>query len=226
MATLIPSLSSVARKMTGGERRFAQQLESHLEDDYLCWYDVPVGPSHAHPDFMVLHPRRGLLVLEVKDWKLDTISAMDRVSATLKTYKGLKAVINPLEQARQYAHHVSDLLEADPALVWPEAAPMQGRLVFPWGYGVVLTNITRKALENPTHAADLRNVLLPERLICQDEMLEAVDREGFQKRLWGMFSVAFRCALSMPQIDRIRWHLFPEIRVGSVQGAPDVAPAE
>ena len=67
MAKLIPTLSSVTRKMTAGERRFAARLESHLEDDYLCWYDVPVGPRHQHPDFLLLHPSRGLLILEVKD---------------------------------------------------------------------------------------------------------------------------------------------------------------
>lgn len=35
MASLIPSLNSVKRKMTSGERRLAERLESHLEDDYL-----------------------------------------------------------------------------------------------------------------------------------------------------------------------------------------------
>ena len=59
--------------MTTGERRLAERLEQKLDDDYLVWYDVPVGPKHSHPDFLVLHPRRGLLVLEVKDWRLDTV---------------------------------------------------------------------------------------------------------------------------------------------------------
>jgi hypothetical protein len=67
MAKLIPALSSVTRKMTSGERRFAARLESHLEDDYLCWYDIPVGPRRIHRDLLLLHPRRGLLVIEVKD---------------------------------------------------------------------------------------------------------------------------------------------------------------
>jgi hypothetical protein len=53
MATLIPALSSVTSKMTAGERRFAQRLESHLEDDYLCWYGVPVGSRAIHPDFLI-----------------------------------------------------------------------------------------------------------------------------------------------------------------------------
>ncbi|WP_245675801.1 NERD domain-containing protein [Halofilum ochraceum] len=58
MATLIPSLNNFLRRMTSGERRFGRRLESHLENDYLCWYDVAVGPKRQHPDFVVLHPSR------------------------------------------------------------------------------------------------------------------------------------------------------------------------
>jgi hypothetical protein len=102
--------------MTPGERRFAHRLQEKLEDDYLCWYDVPVGPSRLHPDFVILNPRRGLLILEVKDWKLDTIKAADKKSLTIITDHGLKTVFNPLEQARLYAQAVSDLLQRDPLL--------------------------------------------------------------------------------------------------------------
>ena len=52
---------------------------------------------------------------------------------------------NPLEQAKQYAYGVCRLLESDPALVGEPGTPFQGKLVFPWGYGVVLANISRKA---------------------------------------------------------------------------------
>jgi len=68
MATLIPSIGSCVSRMTSGERRLAERLESKLDDDYLLWYDVPMGPRNTHPDFCVMHPRRGILVLEVKDW--------------------------------------------------------------------------------------------------------------------------------------------------------------
>jgi len=213
MATLIPSLASVTRKMTSGERRFAQRLESHLEDDYFCWYDVPIGSANVHPDFIVLNPRRGVLILEVKDWKLDAIRIIDKTSVTLLTSQGLKHLANPLEQARQYAHAVCDLLKSDSALVELAGSNHAGKLIFPWGYGVVLTNISRKAFAE----TDLYNVLLPERVICQDEMVESVDCAAFQEKLWGMFGVTFPCMLTMPQIDRIRWHLFPEIRVSTGQ---------
>lgn len=55
--------------MTPGERCFSLRLEDKLEGDCLCWYDVPVGPGYRHPDFIVLHPHRGILMPEVEDWK-------------------------------------------------------------------------------------------------------------------------------------------------------------
>jgi hypothetical protein len=43
--TLFPSLTTCVARMTQGERRLAERLEEKLDDDYLAWYDVPVGPS-------------------------------------------------------------------------------------------------------------------------------------------------------------------------------------
>jgi len=213
MATLIPSYSACAPRMTSGERRFAQRLESKLEDDYLCWFDVPIGQSMRHPDFVVLHPKRGLLILEVKDWKLDSIQSITKSDVSLLTPKGLKRAANPLEQARQYAHAVVNVLEKDPQLVF-SGGRMQGKLLFPWAYGVVLTNISRKQFES----TDLSEVLESHRVICQDEMVESVEVETFQRRLWEMFSVGGFGNLSLPQIDRVRWHMFPEIRLPAKQG--------
>lgn len=76
MATLIPAIGSCVSRMTAGEKRFAYRLEDKLKDDYLCWYDVSIGERMQHPDFVVFHPSRGLLVLKVKDWKLDTLHSM------------------------------------------------------------------------------------------------------------------------------------------------------
>ncbi len=108
MATLIPALGSCVARMTSGERRLAERLEDKLDDDYLLWYDVPVGPKHAHPDFVVLHPRRGILILEVKDWRLETLRSANRQSWDILTDNGPKTVANPIEQARQfYALHAA-----------------------------------------------------------------------------------------------------------------------
>lgn len=212
MATLIPNYGSCAGRMTPGERRFSQRLEAKLEEDYLCWYDVPVGPTNSHPDFIVLHPRRGLLILEVKDWKPDTIQSITKSEAAILTPKGLKHVLNPLEQARQYVHAVINVLERDKQLTF-SSGRHAGKLMFPWAYGVVLTNITRRVFEK----SGLAEVIEPSRAICQDEMTESAEAEDFQRRLWEMFSVKFQGNLSLPQLDRVRWHLFPEIRLPDPQ---------
>lgn len=208
MATLIPSLGS-CRFSTQGERRIAERLEQKLDDDYLLWHDVPVGPTNSHPDFVVLHPRRGLLILEVKDWRVgSTILSVDKQTWKILDNGTPKSVINPLEQARHYAHQVINALQRDPQLV-QNNGPHQGKLCFPWSYGVVLTNITRKQFNH----AQLDSVIEPQRAICSDEMTESVEPEDFQSKLWEMFPYGMRGALSLPQIDRVRWILFPQVRV-------------
>ena len=113
MAILIPALTTCIKKMTLGEKRFARRLESHLEDDYLCWFDIPVGKKRRYPDFIILHPDRGLLFLEVKDWKLSSISDLTSTQVTLHTDKGLERKANPLEQVRQCTYTVLNKLKYD-----------------------------------------------------------------------------------------------------------------
>ncbi len=224
MAKLIAPVNK--RSATPGEKRFAERLEAFLEDDYLCWYDVPVGPKRLHPDFVVLHPRRGLLVLEVKDWRLPNIRRITKHDVELITDNGVKTVPNPIDQVRQYAHAIVDRLGTDPQLQ-NHSQKYQGRLCFPYGYGVVLTNITRRQLNQAIPEADQDSVLPSRFVICKDEMTESADPMEFQERLWGMFLYQFGQPLTLPQLERIRWHLFPEIRINAVQrdffAAPETA---
>lgn len=208
MATLIPSIGTCVSRMTSGERKLAERLEAKLDSDYLLWYDVPMGPKNAHPDFCIMHPRRGILVLEVKDWSRSTILQADKQNWEILGNNGPKTVLNPLEQARQYAHQVVGALERDKQLVQAQGAHA-GKLAFPWSYGVVLPNITRKQFED----GELHRAIEPHRVVCKDEMLESVDAEDLQSRLWDMFPYGMRGAINMPQLDRIRWIMFPQVRV-------------
>jgi hypothetical protein len=208
MATLIPAIGSCVARMTSGERRTAERLEQKLDDDYLLWYDVAVGPKHQHPDFVVMHPRRGILILEVKDFRLSTLIQANKQTWDIHGDAGPKTIPNPLEQARQYAHQVVNALERDPQLVQSEGRH-QGKLAFPWSYGVVLPNITRAQFDK----AELHNAIEPHRVVCQDDMLEAVEPEALQSRLWDMFPYLIGGVMSLPQLDRVRWIMFPEVRV-------------
>ena len=208
MASLIPALGACASRMTSGERRLAERLEQKLDDDYLLWYDVPIGPKQTHPDFVLLHPRRGLLILETKEWKLETIVRADRQAWDILANGQPKVVINPLAQARHCAIQVVNALERDAQLVQSDGEH-QGKLLFPWGHGVVFTRITRKQFDD----AGLAEAIAPHHVICSDEMYEAEEAESFQQRLWNMFPHAFGKVMSLPQLDRVRWIMFPEVRV-------------
>ena len=212
MATLIPGIGTSAFDSTG-ERRLAERLEQKLDADYLLWHNVPIGPKQTHPDFVVLHPRHGLLVLETKDWHLSTIQRATRQAWDILADGILKTVINPLAQARHCAIQVVNVLQRDPQLVH-EGGLHKGKLAFPWGHGVVFTRITRKQFED----AGLGEAIEPHYVICQDEMLESADPEAFQQRLWNMFAHRFGGAISLPQLDRVRWIMFPQVRV-QTQGA-------
>lgn len=217
MARLINPIDNSPRPATPGERRFERCLKTLLEDDYLCWHDVPIGPRRLHPDFVVLHPRRGLLVLEVKDWKLPALRRIDKHHIDLVLENGAeKRDSNPLDQVRQYAHAVVDRLATDPQLQYP-SGNYQGRLCFPYGYGVVLANITRRQVDERLSEFEQESVLPSRFVICKDEMTESADPMEFQERLWGMFLYRFGAPLTLPQIERVRWHLFPEIRIDGFQ---------
>lgn len=216
MAQLIPNLNTCLSRMTPGEKRLARRLETLLDDDYLCWYDIPVGRKNRYPDFIILHPARGLLFLEVKDWRLENIKKISKARVELMTNHGKISTPNPIEQARQCAYQVVNMLQADPQLVATDGE-FKGKLKFPYGYGVVFTHINQKQL-NKALTLEGKSLLPDHMVLCKDEIPENIDPEEFQKQLWDMFNYSFNQMLSLPDIERIRWHLFPELRIANAQG--------
>ncbi len=217
MAIIIRNSDQRHKPMTRGERRFADRLESFLEDDYLCWFDIPLGEKRRYTDFVILHPGRGLLFLEVKDWSIDNIKSITPDAVYLLTNTGLKRKTNPLLQARQCATHYVQRIERDKVMLQTEGK-YKGKLCCPWGYGAVLPNISRAQL-NDALVEDVHDVVMSRHLvICKDEMLPSTESEQFQEQLWTMFQYQFGEKLTLPQIERIRWHLFPEIRIGHNSG--------
>jgi len=210
MATLIPSLGS-ARFDARGELRLAERLKDCLEDNAWVWHNIPVGPFGKHPDFVTLHPQQGIVVLEVKDWRLETIINANSKQVELITDRGSVSTDNPFQQVREYMFSVVNTLQREPLLV-NGGGNFKGKPVFSYGHGVVFTNITRKQFEQ----TDLCDVFPPERCIFRDEMTESIDPDIFRERVWKMVTPRIGPALSLPQIDRVRALLFPEIRVTQI----------
>jgi hypothetical protein len=103
MALFPQGLSAIDARCTPGERRVLQQLRRCLEDDHLVWHDIAIGPRARQPDFAVLSPRWGLLLLEVKDWKRTSLVGGTPDAVELDTAQGRKTVAHPLRQVRDVA---------------------------------------------------------------------------------------------------------------------------
>lgn len=213
MAKLITSLALCTERMTYGERRVAQRLESHLGDDCLVWYDIPVGRQYQHPDFVIIDPSLGLIFLEVKDWKRSTFRHADPRMVILETEQGPKKEKNPLVQVREYACATAEMLSQDPRL--QQTGIYQGKLNLAWAYGVVFTNITRQQLTSLSADGTMATIFPEALTICQDEMTESVSPPAFRNKIAGLFTTRFRPAISPLTRDIIRQHLFPEIVIPS-----------
>jgi len=64
MAFTIPESLASRPRVTSGERKVFEALRDELPEDYLVYYDTVV--RQRHPDFIVVGPGLGLVVLEVK----------------------------------------------------------------------------------------------------------------------------------------------------------------
>ncbi|KZS22727.1 hypothetical protein BMY_0554 [Wohlfahrtiimonas chitiniclastica] len=180
--------------MTAGENRFARRLQDKLDDDTVCWFNIPI--HGYYPDFVLFHPQRGLLVLEVKDWKIDNIEIFSRLHVALRNVPEVLKE-NPLEQAKRSRREIVKQLGS--------GFLAQHRIAY--GEGVVLTNITRKMYCE----ARFDEVLPGNLVICSDEMYESVPPEQFSAQLWGMLPFQMQTTLNDALIQRIRGTLYPEI---------------
>jgi hypothetical protein len=211
MAIFPQGLTRIDRRCNPGERRVLNQLKRCLEDDYIVWHDIPIGPQARQPDFVILSPRWGILLLEVKDWKRQTLVTANRDQVELKTEHGPVTDGNPMRQVRDYTMELVHLMQGDGQLTHREG-PFKGKLLFPYGWGLVFSGITRASA-----GEDFDEIFPKFKTLLRDDLDESVDPGDFQQRLWGMFTVTYPITLSLPQRDRIRWHLFPSIRVETAQ---------
>lgn len=101
---------------SAAERLLYTQFKQQLPDDYTVIYSVGLylRGSRTHDrdqeiDFLIVHPRRGLLVLEVKGGQ---ISCQHGAWSSCDRNGGEHSIKNPYEQAKQNKHDLFDKLTA------------------------------------------------------------------------------------------------------------------
>ncbi|MFJ2976399.1 3'-5' exonuclease [Kluyvera sp. NPDC087067] len=212
MATIIPTIGSCGDKITAGEKRLARLLESNLNEDCLCWYDIPTGEKQEHPDFIILDPNKGLLFIEVKDWYVTKIKSANKSHVVYETVDGEVSLTNPVEQVRQYSYSAINYLKRDPELKQKNER-YNGSFCAPYGHGVYLSNITRKQFDKYFNNGHHNDVFPADIVICKDDITEFMSQEEISTRLFKLLKHTFPQKINPKQVDRIRWHLYPEIRI-------------
>lgn len=221
MAITIPD--TIPRKATAGERLLFDTLRKYLPDDYILYYEPDIYGKK--PDFLIIAPTLGFIILEVKDYTKSSLVYINSNEWTLFTSKQEQiTVVSPLIQARNYAFSVEKLLLTNSNLV-REEGPYRGRLLFPYGYGAVLTRLQ----ETDLVAHDLFSVIPSHQCLTRGEIdpdNEAFSEENLINKINNMFVTRFQFpALSDIHLDAIRGTLFPEVRISAKCSGQSIEPS-
>lgn len=206
MAFMIPeTLPEGGGLVMAGERRVFAALRDHLPEDYVVYYDVPV--DGRYPDFIVIGADLGVVILEVKDWRLAAVEEITGEGVRLRHGDATAVVRNPVQQARGYARRLVDRLRERPALRRGE------HLRCGWGFGLVLPRLTAAdTRQRSLFGASLAEAFGPELVLTADDLVPA----RLLTRLRALIPdwIPRLDPLTPEEIDEIRGVIHPEIRVG------------
>lgn len=209
MAYMVPEI--IPRGATSGERILFETLKAHLPSDYIVYYEPEI--RGRRPDFVIIGPDLGLVILEVKDYTKGTIYQINQDEWILRNKAGeLVTAKSPLKQARDNARLITNHLKKDQNLVQDNGSYLK----FPYGFGTVFTRLKQEDFIK----CDLYQVIEPQFVLCRDEIDpddEAFSPETLCEKIHNMFTVWNRkkYILTNEDIQAIRFHLFPEVRISA-----------
>lgn len=209
MATVIPS--RIPSGATKGEERLHQILGA-LPEDWVVYYEPLVDGTV--PDFVILAPDLGVVVIEDKSWWPKTILSGDQEEVEIATEDGPKTVAHPERQARRYNFRLQEVASRVRygARFLHQSGPHRGKLNFPVTHLVTLSNITRSQLEDPDRCLlpifDQRNVITRDEMEQWQTLSEAELRQtfrGFFAHLWKIVR------MTDEEVKAVRAIIHPEI---------------
>lgn len=213
MAEMIPE--SVPSGRPRGERRVFDILQ-YLPDDYIVYHEPFI--AQRYPDFVVICPDLGLMVIEVKGWTANNIERADSNRVVLSFGGAPEAHEHPLIQAKNYKYRLMNTFKDDPAIgpIRHSEGRYQGGFIFPFGHIAVLSSITSEQLQ----ARGLTTVFPPSLVVTKDilDSWEQIKGEGLREKLKRFFEPFWEFPrLNEKQINLLRAVIHPEIIVRRVE---------
>ncbi|MBE9112603.1 NERD domain-containing protein [Nodosilinea sp. LEGE 07298] len=220
MALTIPE--SIPSKSSEGEKALFNVLKTKLSEDFTVWYE-PRLQGNLYPDFTILSPTFGLLIIEVKGWFAGNVIEAGEQFFRVKGRQGIESHQSPLRQAHGYFCTAAERFKGYPILRNPDGN-YEGKLVFPVGTAAVMSNIT----EPQAHEEHIYNFLQQPQVAYRDELLEweNYSPEMLVQRLRDMFKVYFDFpTLTADQVNTIKGCLHPETVIKTKPAGPQSVPS-
>jgi hypothetical protein len=200
------------KSATQGEQRTFALLKK-LPDECICYYEPVVG--ERYPDFVVIMPELGVLIIEVKGWYRSQLERADTANVTVRRDNVVQVHKHPVRQAREYkfelmnacqrSRHASHLLH--------DGGMREGNFLFPFGHMALMSNITRDQVRQGDFEFS-HDVFSDAKMVMRDEMDALLtlpeDKVLDAMRTW--FDPNWRFPrLTRSQVDAIRLIIHPEI---------------
>ena len=180
MAKMIPD--TLPASSTAGEKRVFAAL-ARLPNDCLVYYEPVV--RRRYPDLIAILPDGGVLVIEVKDWRLAELVIVTPEAVTIPRRDAVSVVPHPRQQARGYMLRLMDECRRHPMarMLMQKEDRYAGGYAFPFCHIAVLSNINRSQIER--EAPGLGRLFPPATTITLDELAgwDALEPQALLTRL-------------------------------------------
>jgi len=166
MAEMVPD--RLPNNASAGEKRLFSILQ-RLPDDYIVYYEPVI--ENRYPDFIVICPDMGLMVIEVKGWYPKNIISGDSNNVVVTEQAGPASYKHPVRQARDYMYLLMDKCRkgGTSSLLMNKDGEFANRFIFPFGHFAILSNMTSEQLK--THeAGDMTHIFSPEKTVTRDAL--------------------------------------------------------
>ena len=112
MALMIPE--TIPSNASQGEKLLFKTLAQCLPDTYIVWHEPTI--KRNIPDFIILGPAFGLLIVEVKGWYAGSVELATHDFFQIRREREgktkLESQANPLKQGHRYFGTVADKLKS------------------------------------------------------------------------------------------------------------------